>query len=165
MDPVSTAEVLAKAIQAEGGATLIFPGKLAIDDNAASVPQMVAEFLGMPHTSVVSKFTNGAESVVVERDVEGGAKEVVQMAKPAVISANTGLNMPRYASLPGIMKAKKKVLKELDLAGLGVTPQAKTKVLALELPPDKPAVKMISGDANQQVAELVRALRDDAKVL
>lgn len=165
LDPVTTAQALAKTIQQEGGAALVFTGKLAIDDNAASVPQMVAEILGIPHTTVVSKFAAAAENVVVERDTEGGAREVVQMARPALIAANKGLNMPRYASLPGIMKAKKKVLKELDLAGLGVDVQPKTKTLSLELPAEKPAVKMIGGDASQQATELVRLLRDEAKVL
>jgi electron transfer flavoprotein beta subunit len=165
LDPVTTAQALAKVIESEGGAQLIFTGKLAIDDNAASVPQMVAEFLNLPHTTVVSKLTVTAENVTAERDIEGGAKEVVQMVKPALIAANKGLNLPRYASLPGIMKAKKKVLKELDLGGLGIQAQSKTKVLSMELPPEKPAVKMISGDSSQQVSELVRLLRDEAKVL
>lgn len=165
LDPMTTAQALAKVIQQEGDASLIFAGKIAIDDNAASVPQMVAEILGMPHASVVSKITNGPENIVVERDAEGGAKEVLQLAKPAVIAANKGLNLPRYASLPGIMKAKKKVLKELDLAGLGVTVSSLIKVTAMQMPADKPAVKMIAGDSTQQTSELVRLLRDEAKVL
>lgn len=165
LDPATTAQALAKAIQAEGGAQLLFAGKQAIDDNAASVPQMTAELLGIPHATVVSKFTFGPEKITVERDVEGGAKEIVQMALPAMVAANKGLNMPRYASLPGIMKAKKKALKELDLAGLGVAVTALTKTLSLELPADKPAVKMLTGDASSQASQLVQLLRDEAKVL
>lgn len=165
LDPATTAQALAKAIQAEGGAQLIFAGKLAIDDNASSVPQMVAELLSIPHTTVVSKLAVTPESVTAERDVEGGAKEVAQLALPAMIAANKGLNMPRYASLPGIMKAKKKVLKELDLAGLGVNTVALTKTLSLELPADKPPVKMLTGDSGAQAAQLVQLLRDEAKVL
>jgi electron transfer flavoprotein beta subunit len=165
MDSFQTAKALAAVIQQEGGGKVIFTGKLAIDDNASSVSQMVAEFLKIPHTTVVSKFSMSAENLVVERDVEGGAKEVVQMLAPAVVAANKGLNMPRYASLPGIMKAKKKVIKELDLAALNTGATAKTKVLSLELPPEKPPVKMLSGDASAQVSALVKALRDEAKVL
>ncbi|MFN7262849.1 MAG: electron transfer flavoprotein subunit beta/FixA family protein [Pseudobdellovibrionaceae bacterium] len=165
VDPLVTAHALAAAIKAEGGADLIFTGKLAIDDNASSVGQMVAEVLGLPHTSVVSKFTLSPEGVTVERDVEGGTKEVVKMQRPALIAANKGLNMPRYASLPGIMKAKKKVLKELDLAQLGVSAQGKTKTLKIELPAEKPAVKMLTGDVSAQAAQLVSSLRDEAKVL
>ncbi|MEZ0390985.1 MAG: electron transfer flavoprotein beta subunit/FixA family protein [Pseudobdellovibrionaceae bacterium] len=165
LDPYQTAKALAAVIQQEGGAKVIFTGKLAIDDNASCVSQMTAEFLKVPHTTVVSKFSLSAENILVERDVEGGAKEVVQMLAPAVVAANKGLNMPRYASLPGIMKAKKKVIKELDFAGLNTGASAKTKVLSLELPPEKPPVKMLQGDSSAQVSALVKALRDEAKVL
>lgn len=166
LDSYATAKALAAAIQAEGGGQIIFTGKLAIDDNSAAVSQMVAEFLKVPHSTVVSKFTIQGENAVVERDTEGGAKEVVQMMLPAVAGANKGLNMPRYASLPGIMKAKKKVLKELEASALGVAAtDIKTKFSNLSLPADKPPVKMLSGDSAQQTSDLVRLLRDEAKVL
>jgi electron transfer flavoprotein beta subunit len=165
LDPIMTAKALAETIKREGGADLIFCGKLAIDDNASSVPQMVAEFLEMPHTSVVSKFSVAGDKFNVERDIEGGAKEVLELNRPAVVAANKGLNMPRYASLPGIMKAKKKVLKEIDFGSLGLELSPKTKILTLELPPEKPAVKLISGDAATQATQLVQLLRDEAKVL
>lgn len=166
LDALSTAKALAAAIKAEGGAHLIFAGKLAIDSNQSSVPQMVAEFLQIPHTSVVSKFENQGESVLVERDVEGGAKEVVQMSGPSMISANKGLNMPRYASLPGIMKAKKKVIKEVEFSSLGITAaDQKIKYVSYSLPAEKPAVKLLSGDSSAQAAELIKLLRDEAKVL
>jgi electron transfer flavoprotein beta subunit len=165
LDPYQTAKALAAVIQQEGGGKVVFTGKLAIDDNASAVSQMLAEFLNIPHTTVVSKFSMTAESINVERDVEGGAKEVIQMLAPAVVAANKGLNMPRYASLPGIMKAKKKTIKELDINSLNTGATAKTKTLSLELPPEKPAVKMLSGDVMAQVSGLVNALRDEAKVL
>lgn len=165
LDALATAEVLAKCIQAEGGAQLILTGKLAIDDNASAVSQMLAEFLGIAHTSVVSKITWGPESLVVERDVEGGAKEVVQLKLPAVVAANKGLNLPRYASLPGIMKAKKKVLKEIDAASLGANLTCKTQILKQELPAEKPAVRILAGDAGTQAKALVEALRNESKVI
>ncbi|GIL17205.1 MAG: electron transfer flavoprotein subunit beta [Oligoflexia bacterium] len=165
LDSTATAKALAAAITKEGDASLVFTGKLAIDDNQSAVSQMIAEFLNIPHTTVVSKFTYGPEAITVERDIEGGAKEVVQMVAPAVVGANKGLNMPRYASLPGIMKAKKKVLKEYSLEALGVSADNKTKTLSLSLPADKPAVKLLSGDSQQQVTALVQLLRDEAKVL
>lgn len=168
VDSFTTAQLLADAIKAEGGANstsgahLLFSGKLAIDDNQSSVPQMLAELLSIPHTSVVSKFENAGENVVVERDVEGGAKEIVQMMVPALIAANKGLNAPRYASLPGIMKAKKKVIKEID--GTSAT-SYKVKYAQFSLPAEKAPVKMLSGDANVQVSELIKLLRDESKVL
>jgi electron transfer flavoprotein beta subunit len=166
LDSYGTAKALAKAIEQEGGATVIFTGKLAIDDNASAVGQMVAEFLKIPHTSVVSKFSYNNSSVEVHRDIEGGSKEVVQMQTPALVTANKGLNMPRYASLPGIMKAKKKTIKELDLAQLGVSEaDIKVKMSNYSLPPEKPAVQMISGDSLAQATSLAQLLRNEAKVL
>ncbi len=165
-DHTSTAKALATVIQQEGGAQVIFTGKLSIDDNAASVGQMVAEYLQIPHTTVVSKFTYGAESVIVERDVEGGAKEIIQMMNPSLVAANKGLNMPRYASLPGIMKAKKKIIKEIEFASLNIpTTDNKVKLTQFSLPAEKPPVKMISGDVGTQTSQLVQLLRDEAKVL
>jgi electron transfer flavoprotein beta subunit len=165
LDNFQTAKALAATIQQEGGAKVIFTGKLAIDDNSSAVSQMLAEFLNIPHATVVSKFSASGETATVERDVEGGAKEVLELTGPAVIAANKGLNMPRYASLPGIMKAKKKVIKELDFNALNTGATAKIKTLSLELPPDKPPVKMLAGDSAAQTSALVTALRDEAKVL
>ena len=90
LDAYTTAKALAETIKSEGGVHLIFAGKLAIDANQSSVPQMVAEFLGLPHTSVVSKFEATAESTTVERDTDGGAKEIVQMMNPSVVAAKIG---------------------------------------------------------------------------
>lgn len=165
LELLSVAEAAAAAIKKAGPADLIFTGKLAIDDGAGCVPQMVAEFLGIPHTTVVSKFQITAEGALVERDVEGGTKEIVKMKLPALVAATKGLNMPRYASLPGIMKAKKKVLQEMTLADLGVTAHSMTPTVKFELPPEKPAAMLLSGDPAQQVQALVSKLRDEAKVL
>ncbi len=164
-DNYQTAKALAACIQAEGGAKVVFTGKLAIDDNSSSVSQMVAEFLKMPHATVVSKFNLTGETITVERDTEGGAKEIISLNGPSVVAANKGLNMPRYASLPGIMKAKKKVIKEFDSATLVAGVTAKVETLSMELPAEKPAVKMLTGDAASQAAALVQSLRNEAKVI
>lgn len=167
IDCNATAKALAAAIsQEEGDHSVIFTGKLAIDDNAASVSQMMAEYLKVPHTTVVTKFDHEGDKVVVEREVEGGSKEVVQMSTPAVVAANKGLNMPRYASLPGIMKAKKKPVKELEFSALGVADdQIKVQFKNFELPAEKPACKMIEGEAAAQASELAKLLREEAKVI
>jgi electron transfer flavoprotein beta subunit len=165
LDPSLTAKALAKAIKAEGEFGLVLTGKLAIDDNLASVGQMLAEALQLPHATVVSKLEVG-DSLTAEREVEGGSKEILSLQKPALIGANKGLNTPRYASLPGIMKAKKKTLKEHSLASLGVdASQAKVKHVAFALPADKPPVKMLEGDAATQAKSLAGFLRNEAKVL
>ncbi len=166
LDPSTTAKALAATIKAEGDYRLVLTGKLAIDDNAASVSQMLAEHLGVPHSTAVTKLEVSDSSAVSEREIEGGAREVMQLAVPAVIAANKGLNMPRYASLPGIMKAKKKVIKELTLDGLGVS-AAETRIhyQNFQMPPEKPPVKMIEGDAATQAQTLVKLLREEAKVI
>lgn len=165
LDSYWTAKALAGAIQKEGAFDVIFAGKLAIDDNAASVPQILAEMLNVPHVGVVSKLT-GAGPFTLEREIEGGAREVFSVEGPCVIAANKGLNTPRYASLPGIMKAKKKPLKELSLADAGVaSAELKTRLKDFQLPPEKPAVKMLTGDASAQAKKLVRLIMEEAKVL
>lgn len=166
IDAFSTAKALASVISTEGPAHLIFSGRLSIDANQSSVPQMVAEFLSIPHTSVVSKLETTPENTTVERDVEGGAKEIVQMVNPALIAANKGLNLPRYASLPGIMKAKKKIIKEIEFSSLGIGAiEQKVKYLDYSLPPEKPPVKLLTGDVSSQVSQLVSCLRNEAKVI
>lgn len=166
IDTFLTAKALAKAIQQDGSPNFVFTGKLSIDDNQSSVSQQLAEFLGIPHATVVSKFTTENGSHTVEREVEGGSKEIVQLLGPSVIAANKGLNQPRYPSLPGIMKAKKKVLKEVDLASLGLQEsEIKMTHTKFELPPEKPPVKILHGTAKDQVMALVKSLREEVKVI
>lgn len=166
LDPATVAKGLAGAIKGEGDYKLILTGKLAIDDNAASVSQMLAEHLGVPHATVVSKLEITDSSATAERETEGGTREILQVRLPAVIAANKGLNMPRYASLPGIMKAKKKTIKELTLEGVGAgSGDARIKMKNFQLPPEKPPVKVLSGDLTAQAQTLVKLLREEAKVI
>lgn len=166
IDGFSAAKAIAAAIKKEGGADLVLTGKLAIDDNASATPQFLAEFLEIPHVTVVSKLNVSEKSLEAEREIEGGSKEIFELQLPALVAANKGLNMPRYASLPGIMKAKKKPLKELSLSELGLDDSAtRVSYSGFQLPSEKPPVKMIDGEPAQQAAELVRLLKDEAKVL
>lgn len=165
IDPLNTAKALAAAMKQEGGFDLILAGKSAIDDNASSVGPMLAQLLNIPHCSVVAKLSVASEMLTAEREVEGGSKELVQIQLPGLVTATKGLNTPRYASLPGIMKAKKKVLKELDLAGLGIENKSVCTLTNFRLPAEKPAAKILSGAVDQQVTELVHLLRDEAKAL
>lgn len=166
LDPYLTAKALSEALKKEDGCDFIFTGKLAIDDNASSVSQYLAEFMEIPHVTVVSSFEKKEGSYTVEREVEGGTKEVYSITGPAVVAANKGLNTPRYASLPGIMKAKKKPLKELALSDLGLSgADSKVSFSNFELPPEKPPVKFIEGEPAEQAKKLVQLLREEAKVL
>lgn len=162
LDPLATAKAIAHFIKSEGSPDLVFMGKLAIDDNSGSVPQMVAEFLEVPHIAVVSKFSIEGVKVLAERDGDGGSKQVIEVNCPVVISANKGLNTPRYASLPGIMKAKKKTILEVKLdSSIG----SLSVFSELQLPPEKAPVKMLAGDAGSQANQLVQLLRSEAKVV
>ncbi len=163
LDNFSVATVLAGYLK-DKTPGLIFTGKVAIDDNSMSVSQMLAEKLNMPHATVVSKFEMKGGSAVVEREIEGGAKEIIEVKLPAVIAANKGLNTPRYASLPGIMKAKKKTIGEASASALGAG-AAKVAYSDYKLPPDRPTAKMVAGDASAQSHELVRLLREEAKII
>ena len=166
LDSYTTAKALSEAIKAEGEFNQIFTGKLSIDFNNSSVSQMLAGFLNIPHATVVTQFKKEDGSVEVEREIEGGAKEVIQLKGANLVAANKGLNTPRYASLPGIMKAKKKPMKETDLAAFGLSAdQAKYTFSNFELPPEKPPVKMLGGDSGAQATELAKLLREEAKVL
>lgn len=166
VDAFVAAKALAKAIQSLGETTIVYTGKLAIDDNASAVTQMLAENLNLPHATSISKADYTETAVVLEREIEGGAREIIELKLPAVIGANKGLNTPRYASLPGIMKAKKKVIKELSLSDLGVNEaDHKLKYSDFQLPPERPAVKMLEGDSATQAAQLAKLLREEAKVI
>ena len=167
MDPYLTAKALAEAIKKQDTPVdLVFTGKLAIDDNAGAVSQYLAEFLSIGHATVVSSFEYAEGKLTAERETEGGTREVYEIEGAAVIAANKGLNTPRYASLPGIMKAKKKPLAELSLDDLGIAAdQIKTKFVNFELPAEKPPVQMLEGEVADQVKSLVTKLREEAKVL
>ena len=144
---------------------LILGGNFAVDTGAGQVAIRVAALLGIPHVGAITglKVENG--KAVAHRDAEGDV-EVVEVPLPALFTAQQGLNEPRYPSLPGIMKAKKKPLTQLTLDDLGLpAPEAKTERIGLSLPPARQAGKILSGDLPAQAKELVRLLREEAKAL
>ena len=157
-DPLAVARALAAEIRGLGP-SLVWFGKQAVDDDQAQVGPVVAELLDLPCVTVAATFVLEGEKVTVEREIEGG-REVVELALPAVITADKGLNDPRYASLKGIMAAKKKPIEEKP-AELG---EPNLEVVALELPPARAAGRIV-GQGAEAVAELVRVLREDAKVI
>ncbi|MEN9723018.1 MAG: hypothetical protein RJB38_1004 [Pseudomonadota bacterium] len=165
-DSYRVAKAIAAALKKEPQIDIVFAGKEAIDDGAAQVSQLVAEGLGIPYVTVVLNAEYSAGSVKCRREVEGGAIEVVTTPLPALIAAQKGLNEPRYASLPNIMKAKKKEVKVLKEADLGVSDaDQKIRYKNFQLPPPKQAGKKIAGDPATQAKELARLLREEAKVI
>jgi electron transfer flavoprotein beta subunit len=146
---------------------IIFCGHRAIDDDFGLAGAMLAEMLGLPQVTLVTKIEVSADktSAIMERDVEGG-KETVEVSLPCVVTSQKGLNEPRYASLPGIMKAKKKPIAKKTAADLGITPEPKLKSGAYSMPPQRQGGKKFEGlepaDAAKTVAQ---ALRNEAKVI
>lgn len=166
-DSYLVGRALAEAVKKENG-QLIFTGKQAIDDDQCATFGYVAEYLDMPSASVVIKCTLSADKkqMKVERDVEGGTKHIIDMPTPCLLALDKGINTPRYASLPGIMKAKKKEIKNYTLADLGLGSETATvKESGFKLPPERSAGKKITGEPAAQAKELARLLREEAKVI
>lgn len=160
------AKALAGALKKEAKVDIVFTGKEALDDGAAQTSQLIAEHFGMPCITVALGVEYTATDVKVKREVEGGAIELIEASLPVLIAAQKGLNEPRYASLPNIMKAKKKEVKVLKAADVGVSDSdQKIKYKNLQLPPPKQAGKKLSGDVAAQAKELVRLLHEEAKVV
>ncbi len=171
-DAIGVAKALAEVIK-KIPYDLIFVGQRGVDEDMGIVGASVAEFLGIPHLPVIVKVevAQDGKSVKVHRPVEGQTL-VMESALPALITAQKGLNEPRYASLPGIMKAKKKPLEEKTLASLGLNAAEfgegarKIKILQLTPPPQRKAGRIIPGDSSEQkAAELAKVLRQEAKVI
>jgi electron transfer flavoprotein beta subunit len=170
-DALATARALAAALRS-GGFDLVFAGKMAIDDNASVVPTAVAELLDMPHVNLIIGFDLGADakSATVRRRVDGG-EEIVECTLPALFTCEKGLNEPRYASLTGIMKAKKKPIEEKGAAALGLGADAigtggsgarRARLLSL---PERGACRFIDGEPQDQARKLVAVLRSESKVV
>ena len=171
-DSLATAKALAAVIK-DLEYDIIFTGQRGIDDDMGMVNIALAELLGIPHITLAIKveFSDDQKSVKVHRPVEGQTM-VIEAPLPALITCQKGLNEPRYASLPGIMKAKKKPLDTKTLADLGLdTSQVgeeakKLKVLGLTPPPERKPGKIIEGETpEEKAAELARLLHEEAKVI
>ncbi len=169
-DALATARILAAAVKILPF-DLIIAGQRAVDEDNYQVGAAVAEFLGIPHVSLVSKVELLEGRIRCQRSVDGGAV-TVEAPLPALFTTQRGLNEPRYASLPGIMKAKKKPLEVKTVAALGLDPARvgaagrKVVVTALRLPPERKAVRMIAGETPAAMAaELVRVLHEEARLI
>jgi electron transfer flavoprotein beta subunit len=151
---------------------IIFCGKQGIDYDTAQTPAAIAEHLGIPQSLITIDFELNEDkaTAVAKRRVEGG-DEIVELALPALVSCEKGLNEPRYASLPGIMKAKKKERKTATLADLSLdagdvgAAGSKADIIKFHPLPERPPVKMVGGEAPEVAKELVNLLREEAKVI
>ena len=138
---------------------LLLLGKEAIDDGNMQVGPMLGEQLGLPCITVVTKLEIEDGKVTAEREIEGGT-EVIAASLPCIITAQKGLNEPRYPSLRGKMMAKKKVIDERDVP----MDAPKVEIVSMQYPPARGAGKVV-GEGVEAVPELVRLLRGEAKVI
>ncbi|KEQ27028.1 electron transfer flavoprotein subunit beta/FixA family protein [Paenibacillus tyrfis] len=146
---------------------LVLGGNFSVDHGAGQVAIRVAHLLNIPHVSSIVKLELSGSQATAQRDAEGDT-ETLEVALPVLFTAQQGLNEPRYPSLPGIMKAKKKPFQQLTLDDLGLTAAdiaPKTARDTLSLPPERKAGQVLQGDPQQQVSQLVHLLRTEAKAL
>jgi electron transfer flavoprotein beta subunit len=158
LEPLVVAKVL-KVLADKEGPSIIIVGKQAIDDDSNQTGQMLAALLGWGQATFVSKIDIDGENIKATREVDGGLETLI-VKIPAVLTTDLRLNEPRYASLPNIMKAKKKPIEQITPEDLGVDPSNRLQVLKVSEPPTREAGVKVS-----DVGELVDKLRNTAKVI
>ena len=158
LEPLAIAKVLAK-ISAEENPAIILMGKQAIEGDNNQTGQMLAELLGVSQATNASEVTIEGDVLKVTREIDGGL-QTLQITKPAIITTDVRLNEPRYASLPNIMKAKKKELAVKPVSDLGIDVTKRVDVLSVELPPSREAGVMV-----ESVDDLLEKLKNEAKVI
>ena len=157
-EPLAVSKILQKIIDKEKP-DLVFMGKQAIDDDCNQTGQMLAALLNWPQATFASKIKVKDKSLEVTREVDEGL-ETIEVNIPAIVTCDLRLNEPRYASLPNIMKAKKKPLEQINASDLGIDTKPRIKLIKVEEPPKRKAgIKVAS------VAELVQKLKNEAKVI
>ncbi|TVO53101.1 electron transfer flavoprotein subunit beta/FixA family protein [Denitromonas halophila] len=158
LQPLAVAKLLKTLVEKEGP-QLVILGKQAIDDDANQTGQMLAALLNLPQATFASKVAIADGKATVTREIDGGL-ETLSMSLPAIVTTDLRLNEPRYATLPNIMKAKKKPLETVTPADLGVDVAPRLKTLKVEEPPKRSAGVKVA-----DVAELVAKLKNEAKVI
>lgn len=166
LDPTLTSMAIKRAIEQDGNPDLIFSGRQSIDSEGMQTHFRLAAAFGMPVVTDVVDLVINDGMAIVEREIGGGSKEVIEMRIPCVIGATKGLNEPRYAKLPDVMKAKRKEIKQIKIGSLGVdTSSGTTKLVGLTLVPERGQATMLEGDTRDMVQELVGFLMKKDKVL
>jgi electron transfer flavoprotein beta subunit len=169
-DEFATAEALSRAIELDGGADVVLTGVQSDDMGSGATGVMLAEFLGWVHaTIVIAVDVSSSGTLTVQRELEAGMTETMELSTPALLTIQYGINQPRYASLKGIMAAKKKEFKVWTSADIGLDRAGATgamlEVKEIQIPERKSKVEIISGTPEEAVTTLVEKLRKDAKVL
>jgi len=159
------AQALAKVIQQEGPGALILTGKQSVDSEGMQTSYHLAAELGLPVATGVVSLSVEADHAVIQRELDGGSRETLSVKTPCVLGATKGLNEPRFPKLPDILKAKKKEIKEIELSELGLTGEEKCRLTALEPVDQRSNAKILEGSTAQIVAELVKILKEEEKVI
>lgn len=166
LDQYSAAYILAEYLK-DKEADLILAGNVAIDGGSGQVGPRLADLLGINYVTTITNLEIEGTTAKIVRDIEGDA-EILETSLPLLVTAQQGLNEPRYPSLPGIMKAKKKPLAELELDDLDIDEadvEVKIETIEIYLPPQKATGRVLSGELSDQVKELVSLLHNEAKVI
>ena len=158
VEPLAVSKILKKIVEKENP-DLVFMGKQAIDDDCNQTGQMLAAILNWPQATFASKIEVKEKSLEVTREIDEGL-ETIEVNIPAIVTCDLRLNEPRYASLPNIMKAKKKPLEQINASDLGVDTKARIEQIKVEEPPKRKA-----GIKVANVSELVQKLKNEAKVI
>ena len=165
-DSLVTARALKAAIEQDGRADIIFTGKASIDSEGFQTMHRLAAAMDMPAASGVESFALEQGRVLVECDLEAGAREVIEMSLPCVIGCGKGLNKPSYPTLPAIIKARKKEVKQIDLQSLNIgKPAGSIEILELKPAIEERRPQEVKGAPEEIAGELVRILQEEAKVI
>ena len=163
-DALGVAKILAAVAKAESP-NLIFMGMMSDDGNFSAVPPMLAELIGMPHTTAAVKVQKTNGSLTVDREIEGGAHEVLELDAPCLVAVQTGINQVRYASLKGIMAAKKKPFEAKTVADLGLSGQvgagaAKVKIEKISPPLKGDTAEILQGSTDEVASGLANKIKE-----
>lgn len=163
-DAWTTAKIIAEYLE-DKEPSIILAGNLAIDGGSGQVGPLLAELLGINAVTTITKLAIEDNKASIERDVEGD-QEIVEVPLPVLVTCQQGLNEPRYPSLPGIMKAKKKPLETLEIDDLDLEElNSLVETIEVFLPEEKPEGRILEGEVQQQVQELIGLLRSEAKII
>lgn len=166
LDSTVTSLALKHAIEQDGKPDLIFTGKQSIDSEGIQTAYRLAHAFGMPVVNEVVDLHISDGKAVVEREVGGGRRQMLEMELPCIIGATKGLNEPHYPKLPDIMKAKKKEIRQVSLEDLGLNAAGGlTELEKLEPVPERGKARMLEGSAREMVESLVKVLKEEEKVI
>jgi electron transfer flavoprotein beta subunit len=165
LDPLGAARSMAAAIKREPGVDLILTGLQSDDQGFGQTGVLLAELLGLPHATIIMQIDVAEGRMKLKRELEAGWFQWVELPLPAVLSIQSGINKPRYATLKGIMAAKKKEIATLNRAELGADASPTQRVERIYVPQKSKKTEILTGSAKEAAAKLIEKLRHEARVL